>query len=43
MNEDIIYEKELDLPDDWDGDIILVRDGKGDIIELDIPDDVEEG
>ena len=43
MNEDIIYEKELDLPEDWPGDAILVRDGKGNVVEIEVPDDIEEG
>lgn len=43
MNEDIIYEKELDLPEDWAGDTILVRDGKGNVVEIEVPDDIEEG
>jgi len=41
MNE--IFEKELDLPEDWAGDAILMRDGRGKIIEMEIPDDIEEG
>ena len=42
MEEDIIYENEMDTPDDWESNVILVRDGKGNVIELEIPDD-EEG
>ena len=42
MKEDIIYENEMDTPDDWESNVILVRDGKGNVIELEIPDD-EEG
>ena len=42
MNEEIIYEKELEIPENWVSDTILERDGKGNIIERSIPDD-EEG
>lgn len=40
--ENIIYEQELNTPEDWVSDTILERDGKGNIIERIIPDD-EEG
>lgn len=40
---DEIFEKELDLPEDWTGDAILMRDGRGKIVEMEIPDDIEEG
>ena len=42
MNEEIIYEQELDTPENWESNTILERDGKGNIIEKQIPDD-EEG
>ena len=42
MKEDIIYEKELDTPENWVSNIILERDGKGNIIEREIPNDEEE-
>ena len=42
MNEEIIYEKELEIPENWVSNTILERDGKGNIIERLIPDD-EEG
>ena len=42
MEENIFYEQELDIPDNWESNIILIRDGKGNIIEREIPDDVEE-
>lgn len=41
-NENIIYEQELDTPENWVSDTILVRDGKGNIIEITVPDDKEE-
>lgn len=41
MNEEIIYEQESDIPDNWISDIILMRDGKGNIIEIQVPDDKE--
>lgn len=43
MNEEIIYEQELETPENWVSNTILERDGKGNIIEYLIPDDVEEG
>ena len=42
MEENIIYEEELDTPEDWVSNIILERDGKGNIIERIIEDDTEE-
>lgn len=42
MNEENIYEKELEMPENWISNTILERDGKGNIIERLIPDD-EEG
>lgn len=41
MNEEIIYEQELDTPENWVSNTILERDGKGNIIERLIPDDGE--
>lgn len=41
MNEEIIYEQESDIPDNWISNIILMRDGKGNIIEIQVPDDKE--
>jgi len=40
--EEIIYEKELEIPENWISNTILIRDGKGNIIEIEAPDD-EEG
>lgn len=42
MDKEIIYEKELDTPENWVSDTILERDGKGNIIERLISDDEEE-
>jgi len=41
MTEEIIYEKELDIPENWETNTIFTRDGKGKIIEIKIPDDEE--
>lgn len=41
MIEEIIYEQELDMPENWISNTILERDGKGNIIEHLIPDDIE--
>ena len=40
-NEIIILEQEGDMPEDWVTDQIFLRDGKGDIVEVDVPDDKE--
>ena len=42
-NEDIILEKEMDIPEDWESNVIFIKDGKGNTIELDVPDDEEGG
>ena len=42
MDENIILEKELETPENWVSNTILERDGKGNIIERLIPDDIEE-
>lgn len=42
MNEEIIYEQELETPENWVSNTILERDGKGNIIERLISDDIEE-
>ena len=42
MEEIIIYEKESDIPENWESNTILIRDGKGNVIEREIPDDIEE-
>lgn len=43
MSEEIlILEQECDMPENWVSNTILERDGKGNIIERLIPDDVEE-
>ena len=39
----IDFERESDAPDDWQENLILVRDGKGRMIEVVVPDDTEEG
>ena len=42
MDEELIFEKEMDTPENWISNIILTRDGKGRIIEIEVPDDNEE-
>lgn len=39
--EEMIFENEMDMPQDWVSNIILERDGKGNIIERVILDDTE--
>ena len=41
MNEELILEKEMDTPKEWKTNTILMRDGKGNIIEIEAPDDEE--
>lgn len=41
MEENIIFEQEGDMPENWENDVIYVRDGKGNVVKLDIPDDKE--
>lgn len=43
MNEEMIFEQEMDTPDGWESNTILVRDGKGRIIEVKADDDIEGG
>lgn len=42
MEEEMIFEQEMDTPENWVSNIILVRDGKGNIIEIEAQDDEEE-
>ena len=42
MNEiDIIFESESDAPEGWQSNVIFERDGRGNLIERFIPDDME--
>ena len=41
-NNILLFEKECDTPENWESNTILIRDGKGNIIECEIPDDIEE-
>ena len=38
----MIFEQEMDMPENWISNKILIRDGKGNVIEREIPDDIEE-
>lgn len=42
MNDELIFEQELDTPIGWKTNTILTRDGKGNIIEIKIDDDIDE-
>jgi hypothetical protein len=42
MIEELIFEKEMEIPDNWESNIILIKDGNGNVIEREIPDDIEE-
>ena len=40
MNEEYL-EQEGDMPEGWENNIILRRDGRGRVIEVEVPDDEE--
>lgn len=42
MIEELIFENEMEIPDNWESNTILIKDGKGNVIEREIPDDTEE-
>lgn len=44
MDKDMILEleRESDAPENWEANTIFVRDGKGNVLEVEIPDDEEE-
>ena len=37
----LFFEPESDAPEGWEDNAIFMRDGRGNVIELDIPDDME--
>lgn len=37
----LTFEPESDAPDGWEANAVFVRDGRGNVIELEIPDDTE--
>ena len=43
--EDLVLEleQESEMPENWVTNTVLVRNEKGEIIEVEVPDDVEEG
>lgn len=45
INEDLVLEleQESDIPENWITNTVLIRNEKGEIIEVEVPDDVEEG
>lgn len=42
MIEELIFENEMEIPENWESNTILIKDGKGNVIEREIPDDIEE-
>lgn len=40
--EDIIFENEAGVSDDFEADVIYRRDKRGKLVKIKIPDDVEE-
>ena len=43
MNENLIFEHEMDAPKNWETNIIFIRDTNGKVIEVKADDDIEEG
>ena len=41
MEEELIFEKEGEMPENWVSNSVFIRDGKGEIIELNVSDDKE--
>jgi len=41
MNDEILELEGCDAPAEWRENMIFVRDGRGRIIELNVPDDME--
>lgn len=39
---DLVLEREGDAPDGWMTDVVYVRNERGELVELDVPDDTEE-
>lgn len=40
-NKKLVFEIECDAPENWETENILQRDGKGNVLSVDIPDDEE--
>ena len=40
--EDIIFENEVGVSDDFEADVIYRRDKRGKLVRIKIPDDIEE-
>ena len=41
-DKELIFENESDAPENWESNLIFIRDENGEIIEMKIPDDEEE-
>jgi len=41
MDDKLILECESDAPENWETDVILCRDGRGEVLTVDVPDDEE--
>jgi len=39
---DLIFEREGDAPEGWVTDVVYVRNEKGELVEVEVPDDTEE-
>lgn len=40
--DEMILEREMDIPEEWESDVIMRRNRLGDIEIVDVPDDTEE-
>lgn len=41
MSRNLILERESDAPENWETDVILHRDGRGNVLNVAVPDDEE--
>ena len=41
MEKKLILERESDAPENWETEVILQRDGRGNVVSVDVPDDEE--
>ena len=41
MDKELILEREANAPENWETEVILQRDGKGNVVNVAVPDDEE--
>lgn len=42
MNEELILEIECEQPENWETNIIFIRNDENEVVEINVPDDEEE-